>query len=137
MNTTLKVALSGAAGLSVVAAVVWLILASIEPATYAAMTDELHTVIEVLLWVSAIGQSLFVIVWATRPWYRHWVGRALMVKTVALALYLDFAVLVNFVDPFPALQLLGVILFGHITVGIWSQVVVIVWEILRHRDGRE
>lgn len=91
-----------------------------------------------ILHVSAVGQTLFVLIWVTLPFYRSWIGRALFVKSVSLAIYLDFAEVVYWWGPLPDQLLLGVLLFGLIAVGIWSQVVAIVHEVWRgYRARRE
>lgn len=78
-----------------------------------------------LVHIAALGQTLFVILWATMPWYRHAVGRALMVKSFALMAYLDWAVLVLHFGPLPHHDTIALLLFGFITLGIWSQLLVI------------
>lgn len=133
MNTTARYALGGAAIVLMLAGAIWWILVSIEPATYAAINDDVTVVLEWMLYAAAVGQTLFVGLWFSLPWYTHWVGRALMVKSVALATYLDFAVVLYHVSPFAALPTLSAILFGFITVGIWSQLVVIAYERWRTR----
>lgn len=88
-----------------------------------------------LLYAAAIGQTLFVVLWATRPWYRLWIGRALMVKSATLMIYLDWAVLV--VNGWSANRaLMAVVLFGLITVGIWTQLAALSYEMSRARKSR-
>lgn len=84
-----------------------------------------------LVHISALGQTAFVILWALLPWYRTWVGRALMSKSLALAIYLDFVVVVDHWGPFGGQQTLAVVLFGLITLGIWTQLGVIAFEVVR------
>lgn len=133
MTKTTRLALGGVGVFLIIAAVTWQILSSIEPTTYAAINDDLVDVTVWLLWAAAAGQTAFIVTWATLPWHTHWVGRALMVKSVSLAVYLDFALIVHYLRPFPSLVLLGVILFGFITVGIWTQLAAILYEIRRRR----
>lgn len=86
-----------------------------------------------LVHVSAVGQTLFVLLWWSLPWYRTVVGRALMVKSFTLMLYLDWAVAVYHFGPFDHQEAIGVALFGLIAFGIWSQVVAIAREMWRAR----
>jgi hypothetical protein len=41
------------------------------------------------LWTATILQTVFVALYATRPWRRHFVGRALFIKSVSLMLILQ------------------------------------------------
>jgi hypothetical protein len=116
--------------------VIWLIIVSIEPDTYLSMNNNLVDATTILLWISAVGQTAFVLMWFTRPWHEHWVGRALMVKSMSLAVYLDFAIILHYTGPFEGLPLLAVILFGFIAVGIVSQfltLAVVTWLSERNR----
>lgn len=88
-----------------------------------------------LLHAAAIGQNLFLVLWLTLPWWRAWVGRALMVKALALAAFLNVAIVHQHVDPYPAQQLVVMVLFLGVTVGIWSQVAAIGLEIRSARRG--
>jgi hypothetical protein len=87
-----------------------------------------------LVYAAAVGQTLFVVLWATLPFYRTWVGRALMIKSLSLMIYLDWAVaVINGWVPESHRQNIAVVLFGLITVGIWSQLVAILVEMMRGR----
>lgn len=85
---------------------------------------------------SAIGQTLFVLLWSTLPWWRSIVGRALMVKSLALAIYLDWAVTSYYWGPFDNSETIAVCLFGLVFAGIWSQLGAISYEMLRARLDR-
>lgn len=135
MTIQTKLIGSGLAIITVVGLLLWWLIASIEPATYMGMQDELATVSEWLLWTAAIGQTGFVVCWVTLPWWTHWVGRALMVKSLALMIYLDIAIVLSNVDYFYGLTLLSVILFGFVVVGIWSQLVTLLHE--RFKSNRK
>ena len=88
----------------------------------------------VLLHISAIGQTAFVILWATRPWYREWIGRALMVKSFSLMLFLDRALVLSYLEPRPSrAPLWTTILFGFVTLGIVTQLAALVYEMWRGR----
>lgn len=94
------------------------------------------TATTVLLYVSAAAQTLFVLLWGTRPWWREWIGRALMLKAFSLAVYLDWAVAVRYWPRMPHLELIGVCLFGFITVGIVTQLAALGHEMWRWRVPR-
>jgi hypothetical protein len=136
VTTTSRLGLGAAAVFLALGGGLWLLLASIEPATYTAINDELLTIGTWMLWIAAVGQTAFVGLWFSLPWWRIWIGRALMVKSLALGVYLDFALVLHYVTPFPGLLLLSMILFGFITVGIWSQLVALVLEVSRARRRR-
>lgn len=51
-----------------------------------------------VLCAAAIVQTTFVLVYATRPWWRAFTGRALFVKSAALMLLVDLGVLNRFAD---------------------------------------
>jgi hypothetical protein len=87
-----------------------------------------------LVHAAAVGQTAFVVLWAMLPFYRTWVGRALMVKSFSLMLYLDWAVAVyHHWLPLGHQQVIAVVLFAFIAVGIWSQMGAIVFEMRRGR----
>lgn len=86
---------------------------------------------------AAIGQTLFVALWATLPWWRTVVGRALMVKSFALMVVLDWALVTYHLGPFAHQESISVVLFGLVVVGIWSQVAAIGHEMwLARRERR-
>lgn len=89
-----------------------------------------------LLHISAVGQTLFVLIWMTLPWFKSWVGRALMVKSLALMALLDEALLFYYLPPVPHEALLGVLIFALVCLGIWSQVAAIGFEMWRGLRAR-
>lgn len=90
-----------------------------------------ETLSDVFLHVSAPAQTLFVVLWAVLPWWREWIGRALMIKSFALMLFLNFALLVHYAGPAWWQPYLSAALFGLVTVGIVSQVVALPYEMVR------
>lgn len=42
----------------------------------------------VALWVAAVVQTCFVLIYGVSPWWRHFVGRALFIKSASLAIIL-------------------------------------------------
>lgn len=91
-----------------------------------------------ILNASAVGQTLFVVLWATLPWYRYRVGRALMVKSLGLMVYLDWTFIVYHFGPFAHQVVIGTWLFALVAFGIWSQVGAIVLEMRdAHRERKK
>ena len=94
------------------------------------------TVLAIDLWVvhvMLVGQIVFLFMWARLPWWREWVGRALMLKSFALLLLIGVAVvnywIIEVGGPYPGAD--WVVLVTHVLVllGIWSQVVALAHEI--------
>lgn len=54
----------------------------------------------VALWVAAVVQTMFVVLYGVGPWWRHFVGRALFTKSLALCLVLWLTV-VNYYLTYP------------------------------------
>lgn len=80
------------------------------------------------LWMASVGQTLFVAFWFTRPWWRRWVGRVVMTKSIALCLVLWFW-LIGFYFPDHAYRdVLRDVLLRGIAVAIWLQFLVLVYE---------
>jgi hypothetical protein len=86
-----------------------------------------------LFCLMALGQVLFVMMWFVLPWWKEWVGRALMVKGSTLALLL----LMTIVNTMLALRGVNYKYMQHVqalgyvavTIGIWSQVLALRYEI--------
>jgi hypothetical protein len=82
----------------------------------------------------AAAENAFVGFYNRRPWWRAWVGRALMTKSVGLMLLLDLAVVgyhVHYTYP----QWVGLLVYGVIALGITGQLVVLL--AVRNRRGDE
>lgn len=115
---------------------------------HALLLDWLNVDLHIWTWreihVAAVGQVLFVALWFTRPWYRTWIGRALMIKSFSLGLYLVWAVWVIHTSPQIARpsgpptsrEYIAFALFGLITVGIWTQLGALSYEMWHHRKSR-
>lgn len=92
---------------------------------------------EVLLWTGAIAQTIFVVIWCTLPWWREWVGRAVMVKGMAIAIYLDSYLLHTHVLPDYDLEpYVRTGLFAVVVLGIVSQVIALAHEMWLARRQR-
>lgn len=82
----------------------------------------------VLLWLGCIGQTGFVVTWVTLPWWRHWVGRSLMLKSFSIMAYLDISLVMYYVRTFDGWPTLSAILFTLVVVGIWGQFITLLRE---------
>lgn len=87
-----------------------------------------------LMWSAAIGQTAFVVLWATKPWYRTLIGRALMTKGMALCAVLWFWIVGFYFPDHPYRAELRDALLAAMTVGIWVQVVAFVVEFYDARN---
>lgn len=82
----------------------------------------------ILTWTAAIGQTAFVILWATKPWWRTLIGRALMTKGLALALVLWFWIVGYYFPGHPYRDEIRDGLLAAVAVGIWAQVLAFIVE---------
>lgn len=72
--------------------------------------------------IAALGQSLFVVLYSTFPWWRNFLGKALFFKASAFALLVDVAVAGRIWD-WPHEDETFVILYGLLGLGIWVQLI--------------
>jgi len=63
-----------------------------------ALADAWERMALVAVMVGAIAQTTFVLIYATRPWWRVRVGRALFLKSLCLALVFDLSLANQFLD---------------------------------------
>lgn len=68
----------------------------------------------------ALGQTLFVLVYSTFPWWKTFLGRALFYKAVMLAVIVDLFIVARVFD-FVALDVVFVILYIFLGFGVWWQ----------------
>lgn len=95
-----------------------------------------ETLFKVDLWtvhVLLLGQTVFLIMWAVLPWWREWVGRALMVKSAALWLLISVNLALYWyteVTGIYAAWMEWAAYFTHlaVTIGVWSQVAALTYE---------
>lgn len=71
---------------------------------------------------STVGQTLFVLLYLTFPWYQTFLGKALFIKGVTLMVMLDI-VLARAIWGVPRSESVVVIAFGLTGLGIWAQFV--------------
>lgn len=92
-----------------------------------------NTVDLILLWVAAVGQALFVVLWLTQRWWATRVGRALMAKSAALAVILAASLWVYYRGPLPVW--VGRAMFAAVTLAIVTQFLALLLEV--RRAGQE
>lgn len=81
-----------------------------------------------------VGQIAFVIVWALLPWWREWIGRALMAKSAALMLLLamtivNTVIMMRHPAGYPYMATVRRVGDSAVLLGIWSQLIAITREI--------
>ena len=80
-----------------------------------------------------IGQGIFVAMWGAMPWWRQWIGRALMLKSTALLISFG-AIWWARHGTLP--DIAWDVLEWLILVGVWAQVVALVREVAAARRER-
>lgn len=70
--------------------------------------------------IAATGQTLFVLLYVTFPWYRTFLGKALFIKATTFMLLLNTAA-AGFIWNWPHEEIWMVTLYGLTTFGIWAQ----------------
>lgn len=97
------------------------------------MTYDFETLRTVALGVVSLGQTLFVILYATFPWYKTFLGRALFYKAVTLAVLTDVFIVSRLVE-IPHADIVFVALYLFLGYGVW-------WQFLAflkvRREGRQ
>lgn len=96
------------------------------------MTNDLDTWRMLIIALAAVGQTLFVILYTTFPWYRTFLGRALFIKATTFMLLLNTAALGRIWD-WPHEDAIIVALYGLTAFGIWAQFVA--FTVQRFGDG--
>ena len=71
----------------------------------------------VTITVTAVGQTLFVLLYTTFPWWRTFLGRALFYEALAFALLVDTAVAVRVWDLWNE-DVIIVALYGLVATGV-------------------
>lgn len=84
------------------------------------MHNDIDTWRTVTLASMAFGQTAFVILYLTFPWWRTFLGRALFYKALTLAILLDFGFAARYYD-FIRSDKLFVVLYILLAGGIWWQ----------------
>lgn len=84
------------------------------------MWHDIDTWRTALLGLAALGQTTFVVLYLTFPWWGTFFGRALFYKALTLAIFLDVVWVARTFGYRP--DELYVTLYGFLAVGIWWQV---------------
>lgn len=84
------------------------------------------------LGIVALGQTMFVTLYVTFPWYRSFLGRALFYKALALATILDLFML-NRVWEIPHKDVVFIILYFVLATGVWFQFAVFLHVMLTNK----
>lgn len=84
---------------------------------------------------AAIGQTLFVALYLTWPWWKEFLGRALFTKAVSLGALLDVAVIGRLTD-WPKEDFTFVTLYGLVALGIWIQLIAFLRVRMSSTSGR-
>lgn len=86
----------------------------------------------VFITAAAVGQTFFVLLYVTFPWWRSFLGRALFIKAITFAILLDVAVVGRIWD-WGSEQATIVTLYGVVAFGIWSQTSAFIRVMLTNR----
>jgi len=76
--------------------------------------------------VTALGQTTFILLYATFPWWRSLIGRALFLKGLSFAVLLDVAVAGRLFD-WGGEDAWFVVLYWVVGVGVWYQTITFLW----------
>lgn len=72
--------------------------------------------------VATVAQTIFVLVYGTRPWWRHFVGRALFIKSASLCVVLWLTVINTFLR-YPGQEQVSSLALWLVAVAIIHQLV--------------
>src|SRR5688572_3775570 len=84
----------------------------------------------------ALGQTLFVLLYWTFPWYKTFLGRALFYKSLMLATIVDAFIVARILDV--ELDALFVVLYTMLGIGVWWQLIAffrVRWAGKQNRDN--
>lgn len=81
----------------------------------------------------AAGQTAFVLLYCTFPWWTRFLGKALFFKALALAVLVDLAVIYR-VFQFPYADQIFTSLYWVLAFGVWAQTGAFLRVRLRHRQ---
>lgn len=97
------------------------------------LADAWERIALVALVVAAVGQTAFVLVYATRPWWLVQIGRALMSKSATLCWILVLSV-VNAFWTYPYQRQVAALSICAVAVAIWYQFIALLRS-PRHPDA--
>lgn len=99
------------------------------------MLFDLDTWRTITLGIVALGQTAFVLLYATFPWWRSFLGRALFFKAFTLAVLVD-AFMVTRIVSWGHYDVLFVVLYGFFAIGVWFQFSAFLRVRLQHRQDQ-
>lgn len=96
------------------------------------------TAYEIALVIGATAQTLFVIIYGTRPWWKHYVGKALFFKSLALmiALWVSFGNIM-FRDGYPYQTQIAVCAIWLVSITIVGQCGALIMKVGHDRYERK
>lgn len=88
---------------------------------------------------AAVGQTLFLLLYATFPWYRTFLGRALFLNAFTLAILIDTATINHLWGwDWGYRDLRTVLVYGLTVSGIWAQLIAFVRQkTIHHHENQE
>lgn len=92
---------------------------------------------KVALVIGATAQLLFVIVYSTRPWWKHYVGKALFFKSLALCVALIVSVGNIVFTPYPYQLQIAVISIWFVAITIVGQCVALIVQVGHDRYDKQ
>ena len=94
---------------------------------------DLDTWRTVAITIAAVGQTAFVVLYLTFPWWKRFLGRVLFGKAVSLLIIVDTIALSRYFD-FGTSDALFAALYSILALGIWAQFGAFVW-VKMHSKG--
>lgn len=88
----------------------------------------------IALGIVAVGQTLFVALYLTYPWWKSFLGRALFFKAVSLCILVDSYMLTRVFD-FENYDVVFVWLYLLLGAGVWFQFAAFLRVRLQHRQN--
>jgi NhaP-type Na+/H+ or K+/H+ antiporter len=83
--------------------------------------EHLDIAAAIIVCLAALPANLFPLVYSRRPWRASFLGRALMVKAVGIALLIDLSIVRLVLPEIPYYEILRLVVFAVVATGIWLQ----------------
>lgn len=99
------------------------------------MLFDLDTWRTITLGTVALGQTAFVLLYATFPWWKKFLGRALFFKALTLAILVD-AYMITRMIPWDHYDVLFVVLYAFFAIGVWFQFAAFLRVRVQHRQNQ-
>lgn len=84
------------------------------------MLNDLNFWRTVAIITAGVGQTSFILLYLTFPWYKSFLGRSLFGKSLALTVIMDFAALSRIFD-FGGSDMVFTIMYSGLALGVWWQ----------------